>query len=98
MDLIVGVRLAQKPKNKYNLTGDKIQLNLDEKFMKEISLCKDPTVFVGVAHILGVSLLQPDGSTPKEAEILIADVVDSFSAAPRARRKELYQILHKANK
>lgn len=73
-------------------------MNLEEKFMKEIPLCKDPTIFIGVAHILGVSLMKEDGKTPKEAETLIADVVDSFAATPRARRKELYQILHKANK
>ena len=73
---------------------------LNEKFLIEIGKIKEAEVFLGVARILKVKLIED-----KDGEIVARDFADIFEevmkaydAAPRKRRNELYKILKEANK
>lgn len=69
---------------------------LNEKFVEEISRIKDPTVFLGVARVLKVQLM--DDKDARSFEKIIEDVVESFCGAGRKRKKELLKLLRCANK
>lgn len=76
--------------------------NLDTKFMKEISRIKTPEIFIGVARILKVRLVEdPTDSDSKSTERdfvdIFRDVMDNYHKSTRARKRELYKILKKAN-
>ena len=66
------------------------------KFIKEIANIKSPEVFLGVARILKVQLME-DKDTPYDFVKIFSDTVQAFDKAGRARKKELLKILIQAN-
>ena len=69
---------------------------LTQKFIKEIANIKSPEVFLGVARILKVQLME-DKETPYDFVKIFSDAVEAFDKAGRARKKELLKILIQAN-
>lgn len=69
---------------------------LTQKFIKEIAKIKSPEVFLGVARVLKVQLME-DKETPYEFTKIFSDTVEAFDKAGRARKKELLKILVQAN-
>lgn len=69
---------------------------LTQKFIKEIAKIKSPEVFLGVARVLKVQLME-DKETPYEFTKIFSDTVEVFDKAGRARKKELLKILVQAN-
>ena len=69
---------------------------LTQKFIKEIANIKSPEVFLGVARILKVQLME-DKDTPYEFIKIFSDTIEAFDKANRARKEELLKILVKAN-
>lgn len=69
---------------------------LTQKFIKEIVKIKSPEVFLGVARVLKVQLME-DKETPYEFTKIFSDTVEAFDKADRARKKELLKILVQAN-
>ena len=70
---------------------------LTQKFIKEIAKIKSPEVFLGVARILKVQLME-DKETPYDFVKIFSDTVEAFDKADRARKKELLKILIQANR
>ena len=69
---------------------------LTQKFIKEIANIKSPEVFLGVARILKVQLME-DKDTPYDFVKIFSDTIEAFDKATCARKKELLKILVKAN-
>lgn len=69
---------------------------LTQKFIKEIANIKSPEVFLGVARILKVQLME-DKETPYDFVKIFSDAVEAFDKTGRARKKELLKILVQAN-
>ena len=69
---------------------------LTQKFIKEIANIKSPEVFLGVARILKVQLME-DKETPYEFTKIFSYTIEAFDKAERARKKELLKILVQAN-
>lgn len=69
---------------------------LTQKFIKEIAKIKSPEVFLGIARVLKVQLME-DKETPYEFTKIFSDTVEAFDKADRARKKELLKILVQAN-
>lgn len=69
---------------------------LTQKFIKEIAKIKSPEVFLGVARVLKVQLME-DKETPYEFTKIFSDTVEAFDKAGCARKKELLKILVQAN-
>lgn len=67
------------------------------KFIRELGNIKDPAVFLGVARILEVGIME-DKDTPKDFSEVLNGVIENFIAAPSKRQKELLGILKDANK
>lgn len=70
---------------------------LTQKFIKEIAKIKSPEIFLGVARVLKVQLME-DKETPYEFTKIFSDTVEAFDKSTRARKKELLKILVQANK
>ena len=70
---------------------------LTQKFIKEIANIKSPEVFLGVARILKVQLME-DKETPYDFVKIFSDTVEAFDKADHARKKELLKILIQANR
>ena len=69
---------------------------LTQKFIREVARIKSPEVFLGVARILKVQLME-DKESPYEFTKIFSDTVEAFDKANRARKKELLKILVQAN-
>ena len=69
---------------------------LTQKFIEEIAKIKSPEIFLGVARILKVQLME-DKETPYDFVKIFSDTVEAFDKAGRARKKELLKILIQAN-
>lgn len=69
---------------------------LTQKFIEEIAKIKSPEIFLGVARILKVQLME-DKETPYDFVKIFSDTVEAFDKADRARKKELLKILIQAN-
>ena len=69
---------------------------LTQKFIKEIANIKSPEVFLGVARILKVQLME-DKDTPYDFVKIFSNTVEAFDKADRTRKKELLKILVRAN-
>lgn len=74
-----------------------------EKFIMEISKCKDPVVFCGLARVLKVPLVEDkldENKHPigRDFGDIFEDVLNAFSAADRRRKRELLKILAQSNK
>lgn len=75
--------------------------------MSELAKIKEPEVFLGVARVLKVKIVEevPVKDDPekkfnlvaREASDLIVDVVDAYDKAGRDRKRELLKILRAAN-
>ena len=72
-------------------------MDLDGRFIYELSKIKQPEVFIGVARILQVKLVNEDGES-RDFDEIFDDVLNAYSAADRKRRRELFKILKAANK
>jgi len=72
-------------------------MNLDERFMRELAKTTSPEVFLGVARILKVPLLD-ENKDPRDFALIWSDTIDAYTAAGRKRRRELFKILKDANK
>lgn len=76
--------------------------SLNEKFMKEISKIKEPEIFLGVARVLKVRLVEDEKDengkfAARDFNEIFADVMKNFDGAPRKRKRELFKILREAN-
>lgn len=77
--------------------------DLNTKFIEEVSKIKEPEIFLGVARILKVRLVEDefgeDGRPQSRCfEDICADVITNFAQSERQRKRELLKILQKANK
>jgi len=72
-------------------------MELDGRFIYELSKIKQPEVFIGVARILQVKLVNEEGES-RDFDEIFNDVLNTYSAADRKRRRELFKILKAANK
>ena len=82
-------------------------MKLTDQFMTELAKIKEPEVFLGVARVLKVRIVDEvpvEGDSEKkfnlvarEASDLIIDVVDAYDKAGRDRKRELLKILRAAN-
>lgn len=70
-------------------------MQLDERFIYELGRIKNPEVFLGVARILKVQLVQDEN--PRDFGELCADVIESYQNSNRKRKRELLKILREAN-
>lgn len=70
------------------------------KFIQEISRIKDPEIFLGVARILHVPLVEQkdDKYVARNFYAMCHDIIVAYDAADRTRRRELLTILKQANK
>lgn len=68
----------------------------EKKFIKELSKIKDPAIFVGLANILKVGIME-DKDTPKDFNKVLEGIIDAYFAAAPSRQKELLKILKDAN-
>ena len=78
-------------------------MKLDEKFMREISRIKSPEIFLGVAKVLGVGLLGEEKDEngkfiPKDFVDIFEELMKKYSGAQRQIKKELLNLLEKANR
>lgn len=78
-------------------------MKLDEKFMREISRIKSPEIFLGVAKVLGVGFLEEEKDEngkfiPKDFVDIFEELMKKYSSAPRRIKKELLDLLEKANR
>ena len=71
--------------------------NANLKFIEEISKIKEPEVFLGIAKILGVDLVDAEG-TERGFEDICIDVIQNYSELNRSQKRELLSILKKSNK
>lgn len=71
--------------------------NLNTKFLNEISHIKEPEIFIGLAKLLCVKLVNDDGETLDFVDILDR-VLHQYSNAPRKLRKDILKMLREANK
>ena len=71
--------------------------NLNMKFMEEISRINAPEIFIGLARVLKVQLME-DKDTPRDFIDVFSDCVEKFNGLGRTRKKELLKILRDANK
>ena len=69
----------------------------ETKFLNELIKIKDPTIYLGIARILKVDLLDKENN-PRDFYETCADVLTEYKNASRARRQEILTILTKANK
>lgn len=78
-------------------------MNLNEKFMREISRIQSPEIFLGVAKVLGVGFLEEekdeDGKPiPRDFVDIFSDIMEKYAGARRKVKRELLDLLEKANR
>lgn len=78
-------------------------MNLNEKFMREISKIQSPEVFLGVAKVLGVRLLGEEKDengkfAPKDFVEIFSDLMEKYAGARRKFKRELLDLVEKANR
>lgn len=76
---------------------------MNEEFMREISKIKDPSVFLGLARLLSVRLIEDkkgeDGHfIHRDFVNIFEDLMAKYAAAPSKRRKEILSILKMSNR
>lgn len=72
-------------------------MNLEQKFMEEVSRIKEPEVFIGVARILKVKLMREDADEPRPFSDVFNDTVAAFSQTARKRKREILRIMRAAS-
>lgn len=70
-------------------------LGLNERFVMELGRIKDPEIFLGVARVLKVQLMEDE--KPRDFSELCADAIESYATSNRKRKRELLKILREAN-
>ena len=70
---------------------------MEEKFLKEISKIKNVEFFFGLCKILSVKLVDEE-ENPRNFEDMLEDLIIGFGRFNRKKKKELLDILKKANK
>lgn len=70
---------------------------IEEKFVKELSKCNDPVVFIGLCKGFKIPLMVGDSDEFRPFEELLNDLLDKFHGLSRKGRKELLKILTEAN-
>ena len=73
-------------------------MKLSAKFMEEVARIQEPEVFLGVARLLGVRLVNEDAAEPKEFVEIFVEAVEAFDKKPRKFKRELLKILEKSNR
>lgn len=76
--------------------------NLNQKFMYEIGRITEPEIFIGVARVLKVKLIEEEIDdegchVSRDFTDIFADVMSNYAECDRPRKKELLKILRKAN-
>ena len=74
----------------------KLKLTTIDKFIIEISKIKGPEIFLGVARVLKVKVVD-EKNEPLSFETLFREVLKSYEAQSHTRQKELLSILKAAN-
>lgn len=77
--------------NNANITGEKLQ-----EFIRCVSLLSE-VEFLGVAKILTVSIVKED-HTPRAADEILEDMIDTFVFLNRKKRRDLMKILKQITK
>lgn len=77
--------------NNANITGEKLQ-----EFIRCVSLLSE-VEFLGVAKILTVSIAKED-HTPRAADEILGDMIDTFVFLNRKKRRDLMKILKQITK
>lgn len=77
--------------NNANITGEKLQ-----EFIRCVSLLSE-VEFLGVAKILTVSIVKED-HTPRAADEILGDMIDTFVFLNRKKRRDLMKILKQITK
>ncbi len=77
-------------------------MRLEEKFIVEISKCKEPEVFLGLVRALNVRLYleekDADGRPiARPFGDMFADVVEAYNKASRKYKRDLLKVLKDAN-
>lgn len=78
-------------------------MKINDKFLYEISRTKNPEYIAAIAKILRVDLIKKEENSEKKPEArsfadVLGDIMKNYNASNRKRRRELYEILKKANK
>lgn len=73
-----------------------LKTNIVKKFIKEIGNTTDPVVFLGLAKILKVPVMEE--GKPRDFVQVLRETIDNYIAAPYTRQKEILTILKDANK
>ena len=79
-------------------------MTLEQKFLEEISRCKDPVIFLGLSRVLCVKWVDVDseGANTKDQPVrtfaaVLDDMMRQYSKAPRRLKKDLIKCLRDAN-
>lgn len=77
--------------------------DLNTQFIEEISKIKEPEVFIGVARLLRVKLVEDekdenDHFIARDFYDVCADSIVSFGNLDRKKKRELLKVLKKSNK
>jgi hypothetical protein len=70
---------------------------LNIKFVKELGKCKDPIVFLGLAKLLSVDLVD-ENKVERDFGDVLSGILDRFEDLNTGRAKEIFDVLHEANK
>lgn len=73
-----------------------LRTNIVKKFIKEIGNTTDPVVFLGLAKILKVPVMEE--GKPRDFVQVLKETIDNYIAAPYIKQKEILEILKDANK
>lgn len=73
-----------------------LKTSIVKKFIKEIGNTTDPVVFLGLAKILKVPVMEE--GKPRDFVQVLRETIDNYIAAPYTRQKEILEILKDANK
>jgi len=77
-------------------------MELNDKFMIEISKIKQPEIFVGLASLTGARLVKEEKdsegkSLPRDFNEIFEDIMKKYNELSRKKKRELLKILNKAN-
>lgn len=70
-------------------------MNLTQQFIAEISICRDPVMFLGLAHLFKVELVEDDKE--KDFTSILDELLKKYDRAPRKLKRDLLRQFKKAN-
>ena len=76
--------------------------NLNTKFIKEIPNITNPTIFLGLAHLLRVKIVEEEKNEEghfeaRSFEDICVDVIEAYAHSTRRRKREILKLLREAN-